>query len=389
MKRIFLFLAVCIIATTAVAQQRDSLNTSFNRWSVDFGIGLTKPYRMMSPGYSTNTPDFFAGDIGVRYMFNEYFGIRGGLGYNNFSEGESSLDFSTDQFRFDLQGVINMGRLMHFETWTQSLNLLAHGGFGLGFLNYETISDNDYVGNAIVGFTGLVKLSPRVALNVDGSTMMNVRQSQPFSGVGRTSDNESFVFNATVGLTFYLGKNKTHADWYVREDQYYNMLDSRIAELEDQIQQTRDEDAEKAKAKMDKLNQRIDDLDNELTDKMNSNKFDVVGDLLRDGYVNIYFDFNSSKINSSSADAVGMLRTYLQKNPNVNVSLVGYADERGSEEYNKELSEKRADAVADMLVKSGIAESRITTEGKGEDTSVDESSSNARQLARRVTFQIR
>ena len=389
MKKLYLILVICVIATTVFAQERDSLNTNFNRWSVDFGVGLTKPYKMMSPGYSTATPDFFNGELGVRYMFNEYFGLRGGFGYNNFSGDESSLDFGTDEYRFDLQGVINMGRLMHFETWTQRLNLLAHGGFGLGLMKYDRNSSDDYVGNAIVGVTGQIKLSPRVALNLDGTTLMNVRQSYAFDGGPRISEGAGYVFNASIGFTFYLGKNKTHADWYVRENRYNDLLDARIAKLEEQIQKTRQEDADKAKAQMDELNQRIDDLNDELTAKVNPNKIDVVGDLLRDGYVNIYFDFNSSKINSPAADAVGLLRTYLKKNSDVSVSLLGYADEKGTEEYNQELSKRRANAVKDVLMKSGISESRITAEGRGEDTSVDGNSSNARQLARRVVFQIR
>ena len=69
--------------------------------------------------------------------------------------------------------------------------------------------------------------------------------------------------------------------------------------------------------------------------------------------------------------------------------ILGYADEKGPEDYNKKLSTKRAEAVADVLVKAGIEKSRLNTEGRGEDTSVDEGSPNARQLARRVTFSIR
>ena len=76
-------------------------------------------------------------------------------------------------------------------------------------------------------------------------------------------------------------------------------------------------------------------------------------------------------------------------NPNVNVDLLGFADERGTEEYNIKLSQKRADAVAKMLSDAGVDPSRLNATGKGEDISIDKSTPEAYQLARRVSFVVK
>ena len=71
------------------------------------------------------------------------------------------------------------------------------------------------------------------------------------------------------------------------------------------------------------------------------------------------------------------------------VDLLGYADERGTEEYNLKLSQKRADAVAKMLADAGVDPSRLNAQGKGEDISLDKTTPEAYQLGRRVTFVIK
>ena len=57
--------------------------------------------------------------------------------------------------------------------------------------------------------------------------------------------------------------------------------------------------------------------------------------------------------------------------------------------YNQSLSVKRADAVKKLLVEAGVDASRISTEGRGEDTTVDKNSPRARQIARKATFELK
>lgn len=61
----------------------------------------------------------------------------------------------------------------------------------------------------------------------------------------------------------------------------------------------------------------------------------------------------------------------LVANPDMPVAVHGYCDERGTEEYNMKLSQRRANAVKNYLVAKGIPSSRITAEGHGENDPVD------------------
>lgn len=110
---------------------------------------------------------------------------------------------------------------------------------------------------------------------------------------------------------------------------------------------------------------------------------------INDGYVNIYYAFDSSKPLAYAASAANYVSNFLKKNPGVTVEIKGYADELGPEDYNMKLSERRAMTVYDIFFASGVDASRLSYKGYGEDTSVDKSSANARQMARRASFEVK
>src|SRR5690606_25483243 len=101
------------------------------------------------------------------------------------------------------------------ETWTNTFGLLAHGGFGVSQLTSDNGFDGeDYMGHGIMGLTGQIRLSDRVALTGDLTGIVNGRQNHNYDGMGvaRTGAFDGVLLNASVGLTFYLGKNAKHAD---------------------------------------------------------------------------------------------------------------------------------------------------------------------------------
>ena len=81
----------------------------------------------------------------------------------------------------------------------------------------------------------------------------------------------------------------------------------------------------------------------------------------------VRFTINSAKISNEEMVNVYNAAEYLKANPGVNVLIKGYADkDTGTSSYNKQLSEKRAQAVYDALTKKyGIAKSRLAIEGEG------------------------
>lgn len=109
-------------------------------------------------------------------------------------------------------------------------------------------------------------------------------------------------------------------------------------------------------------------------------------DLINSGYVNVYFDFNRDMPNQESTNGLNFLITYLKNHPEVNADVIGYADEIGNSDYNKQLSNRRAENVKQILVDAGIDGSRLNIVANGEDTSVNKNSRHARQTVRKVTF---
>lgn len=81
----------------------------------------------------------------------------------------------------------------------------------------------------------------------------------------------------------------------------------------------------------------------------------------------VRFKINSSIIEPQEDVNVYNMAKYLKEYPDMRVTVVGYADKNtGTAEYNKELSECRAQAVAEVLIdKYGVSSGRITVKGEG------------------------
>lgn len=85
----------------------------------------------------------------------------------------------------------------------------------------------------------------------------------------------------------------------------------------------------------------------------------------------VYFDFDRSTVRGSEVPKVQRVATYLKNQPTAYLRVEGNCDERGTEEYNRSLGERRALAVRELLVASGIAPERVTTVTYGEDKPSD------------------
>jgi len=80
-----------------------------------------------------------------------------------------------------------------------------------------------------------------------------------------------------------------------------------------------------------------------------------------------YFDYNKSDIRPDAQQALTADADFLKAHPSVNFTIEGHCDERGSEEYNLGLGDRRATSAKSFLVNLGISASRITTISYGKD----------------------
>jgi peptidoglycan-associated lipoprotein len=82
----------------------------------------------------------------------------------------------------------------------------------------------------------------------------------------------------------------------------------------------------------------------------------------------VYFDFDRSAIQPSEQGKLDSVATYLKNTPNVQLLVEGHCDERGTEEYNRSLGERRAISAREYLLqKHGLPSDRVTTASFGED----------------------
>ena len=81
---------------------------------------------------------------------------------------------------------------------------------------------------------------------------------------------------------------------------------------------------------------------------------------------NIFYDFGKWDLRPESMVSLDKLVETLNDNPNVTIELMSHTDSRDTEEYNMELSQKRAQSVVDYLIGKGIDKLRLTAKGYGE-----------------------
>lgn len=80
---------------------------------------------------------------------------------------------------------------------------------------------------------------------------------------------------------------------------------------------------------------------------------------------NIFYDFDKATLRPESKEALDQLIKILNENPNVTIELGAHADRKGSEKYNENLAQRRAQSVVDYLIASGIEAKRLSAKGYG------------------------
>jgi len=115
---------------------------------------------------------------------------------------------------------------------------------------------------------------------------------------------------------------------------------------------------------------------------------------------NIYYDFDKSNLRDLSKKTLDSLYNIMMENPNIIVELGSHTDSRGSDEYNRDLSQKRAESCVNYLIEKGIPKERISPKGYGESKPLEDCSKHpecptgsqgdcdCHQLNRRTEFKI-
>lgn len=222
------FLIIFSLSSSVNAQEVKEMN----RLSIDANIGGTNAIRPYATDYWSNSIGLFHTNLGARYMFNNSFGIKLDFGFDRLKNDEfggnsNSLGFSSQYLRTSFQLVANLSRFMHFENFAPRFGLIIHGGAGYStnknsnaplFGNWDS-PDKDNMVNFIVGLTPQFKLNSKWSINADIAIVNHIYQQRTWDLTEKVNRRgfDGLMTNLTVGVSYYIGSKKEHADWTPKE----------------------------------------------------------------------------------------------------------------------------------------------------------------------------
>ena len=104
---------------------------------------------------------------------------------------------------------------------------------------------------------------------------------------------------------------------------------------------------------------------------------------------NVHFDFGKATLRAESFAELEELISYLKNKDNIKVEIAGHTDNVGTDADNLKLSQQRADAIRNYVIKKGIAPARVVAKGYGASEPVaDNDTDEGRQLNRRTEVRI-
>lgn len=362
MKKLLIVLALAGVATFANAQETTTdpvekysvaTNSFWSNWFIQAGFDWNAwysneehgqnlargPWRgfRSTPGFSVAIGKWFTPGLGLRTKFSGVWGRT--VTDDNKDGNDNKMWILNEQVLFNLSNMLcgyNPDRV-----W----NVIPFIGAGIG----RNCTYDRYSMNLGVGLISSWRVSKHVNIYLEGGWNRfegdadGVDKSS-YSGIWENKDNHLY---AEVGLNFNLGK----ASWNKVPD-----VDAIKALSQSQIDalnaQLNDANAENARLKSLLANQK--------NDEAKGVKEFVTAP------VSVFFNINRSNI-ASKKDLVNVkaMAKYAKDNE-VSLLVKGYADSAtGSASYNKRLSEKRAETVANELVKMGVSRDKISTEGLG------------------------
>ena len=279
-----------------------------------------------------------------------------GLGYVNTTNSPTMFDASD----ISLLGTMNL------------MNLI--GGYeGIPrMFEIETLTGIGWLHHYMNGEGDTNDLSARIGLNLNFNLgeskawTFSLRPAMAFNLTGQfpekkvNFDKDDASFELLAGLTYHFsGGNGEH---------YFTMVPVTdplvVAAMNEEVNDLRELVAAKdidLVVLADEL-QVVQEQLNECLSKASA----AAGDTMSVVETVVAFRFNEALVETSQMPSIERVAAFLNENQNVNVTVNGYASPEGTEEYNLKLSQRRADAVKNILVdKYGISPSRISAIGHG------------------------
>ena len=356
-KLVILSLMLAGFATMATAQTKGRYYAESAKDNYFIGIGAGAQV-CVNPDNKENglgkamTPMF---NLSVGKLINPVWGVRGQVSgfstklFSNFANGNMGAfqEYKQNYVTARIDGMYNFSNAWAGYNPDRVVDVYAFGGPALQFTK-APIADNDKTKALINGSLGLglgFQLSKSLALNIEARG--EVGQS-PFG------DNSCKIADGAVGvnagLTYYIGGKKFVK---VVNEELYNSVNGDLKKYKELLA------AEQADHNATK----------EALAKEKAKPAQVIEKVVEIPYAGpraIFFTIGSAKIEPKGMVNIELAAEIMKSNPDMKYEVVGYADKAtGSAKTNAKLSEKRAKAVYDALVKAGVNENQLNTKAMG------------------------
>ena len=362
MKKFLMVLALTSVSVAGMAQSETpemkysvATNSFWSNWFVQVNAVGTAFYnngeKLSNPikdyrnnlGASVAIGKWFTPGLGLRTKVN---GIWGRTVISTDKKTNAS-----EYWQVNEQVLFNLSNIFCGYSDTRVWNFIPYAGAGIG----RNMSYNSYGFGWNVGLLNTWRLSKHVAINLDLSMGIHEPDFDGSAGYGNKEsrwkmENKDRDLNVEVGLTFNLGKSTFNKVPDV--DAIKALSESQIAALNAQLA---DANAE---------NQRLNNL-------IKNHKCPEAGKTVTvkevaAAPVSVFFNLGSSKIASRKDLQNVSDLAELAKANNSKIVVTGYADSKtGSAGFNQTLSEKRANAVVNELVKMGVNRDNIEVVAAG------------------------
>jgi outer membrane protein OmpA-like peptidoglycan-associated protein len=354
MKKFLMVLALASVSVAGMAQETTekysvATNSFWSNWFVQANVAGTAFYSSQerNAGFSKSPLKDFRNNLGLSLAIGKWF--TPGLGLRTKVNGVwgrtvSSEDAKTNASKYwqaNEQVLFNLSNMLCGYNPNRVWNFIPYAGAGIA----RNMSYNTYAMGLQAGLLNEFRLSRKFALNLDlsyGIHEPDFDGNGASFGEGKPSvKSKDRDLNVEIGLTYNLGK----ATWNKVPDVdainalHQSQLDALNAQLAD------------ANAENDRLNNLI------KNHKCPEAKTVTVKEVAT-APVSVFFNIGKSKI--ASRKDLQNVKAMTEANKDAKFVVTGYADSKtGSAAYNQKLSQKRAETVADELVKMGVSRDNI------------------------------
>ena len=368
-------IAASSISTLALAQQQE-------------GFTLTPSIGYYNMGSERDTKDDKAYSLGLGYQFNNPWALE--FVYLNADSKRSSngSDVDVDQYRLD--GLYHLPNI-------NSLNLTPYLAAGVGTADFSNGSNNNtqvnaggglkYAINDTISLRADFRLVDDVeAHHLDSVTSLGVQMTFGGSSNNPTSNDDGYT---SVEQTYTQAEpepaQNTQPQQATQPDVVYSEPAEQVQEDPVEASPMTEENTEQA----DTMTQAepmtaspviAEDKEPSMTKQATT---EAVKPQLT---LNIQFGTNKTSVEQKYYPEIEKLATYLEEHPQSTVIIEGHTDDTGAASYNQTVSEQRAKAIADVLIRTfEVSENRVTAIGYGEEKPmVENDSAEHRQANRRV-----